>query len=43
MSKEAAKHLPEHKPYDHAIDLKQGENPPWSPCYTLSEKEFEVL
>jgi hypothetical protein len=43
MSKEATKRLPEHKPYDHAIDLKQGENPPWSPCYTLSEKEFEVL
>jgi hypothetical protein len=28
MSKEAAKRLPGHKPYDHAIDLKQGENPP---------------
>jgi hypothetical protein len=43
MSKEAAKRLPEHTPYDHAIDLKTGETPPWGPCYALSEKELEVL
>jgi hypothetical protein len=43
MSKEAEKHLPEHTTYDHAIDLKQGETPPWGPCYPLSEKELEVL
>jgi hypothetical protein len=31
MSKEAAKRLPGHKPYDHAIDLKQGEEPTLGP------------
>jgi hypothetical protein len=43
MSKEAAIRLPGHKPYNHAIDLKQGENPSWGPCFALSEKELEVL
>jgi hypothetical protein len=38
MTKEAAQRLPEHKPYDHAIDVKDGEMPPWGPCYTLSKK-----
>jgi hypothetical protein len=39
----AAKRLPEYTPYDHAIDVKTGETPPWRPCYALSEKELEVL
>jgi hypothetical protein len=43
MSNEAAKSLPGHKLYDHAIDLKQGEIPPWGPCCTHLEKELEVL
>jgi hypothetical protein len=43
MSKKAAKRLPEHTPYDYAIDLKTAETPPWGPCYPLSEKELEVL
>jgi DNA-binding PadR family transcriptional regulator len=43
MSKEAAKRLLGHKPYDHAIDLNQGENRPWGRCYALSEKQLEVL
>jgi hypothetical protein len=43
MSQEAADALPEHKPYDHAIDLKEGEQPPWGPVYVLLEKELEVL
>jgi hypothetical protein len=43
MSKEAAKRLPEHTPYDHAIDLKTRETPPWGPWYAFSEKELEVL
>jgi hypothetical protein len=43
MTKEAAATLPEHKPYDHAIDIKDCETPPWGPCYALSEKELEVL
>jgi hypothetical protein len=42
LSKAAAKRLPEHTPYDYAIDLKQGETPPWRPCYALSENELEV-
>jgi hypothetical protein len=42
MSKEAAERLPEHTPYDPAIDLKTGETPLWGPCYALSEKELEV-
>jgi hypothetical protein len=28
MSKEPAKRLPEHTPYNHAIDLTTGETPP---------------
>jgi hypothetical protein len=43
MSKEAAKRLPEHIPYDHAIDRKIDERPPWGPSYALSEMELEVL
>jgi hypothetical protein len=43
MSKQGAKRLPEHTSYDHAIDLKTGETPPWGPSYALSEKELEVL
>jgi hypothetical protein len=43
MSQEATKHLPEHTPYDHAIDLITVERPPWGPRYALSEKELEVL
>jgi hypothetical protein len=43
MFKEAAKRLPEHIPYDHAIELKTGETPLWGPCYALSEKELKVL
>jgi hypothetical protein len=42
MMKEAAEKLPEHKPYDHAIDIKDDETQPWGPCYVLSEKELEV-
>jgi hypothetical protein len=43
MSKEAAKCLPENIPYDHAIDLKTGQTPPYGPDCALSEKELEVL
>jgi hypothetical protein len=43
MSTEAAKCLTEHKPYDHAIELKQDKNSPWGPCYTLSKQELEVF
>jgi hypothetical protein len=43
MPKEAAKCLPEYTSYVHARHLKSGEKPPGGPCYTLSEKELEVL
>jgi hypothetical protein len=43
MTKEAADRLPEYKPYDHAIDLKEGETPPWGPVYALNEVELEIL
>jgi hypothetical protein len=43
MFNEAAKRLPEHTFYDHAIDLKTGETAAWGPCYALSEKELVVL
>jgi hypothetical protein len=43
MSKQAANCLPEHTPYEHAIDLKTGETPLLGPYYALSEKGLEVL
>jgi hypothetical protein len=43
MTREAADRLPEHKPYDHAIDLKEGETPPWGPVYALNEVELQTL
>ena len=35
--------LPPHRSFDHAIDMVEGEAPPWGPIYALSEKELEVL
>ncbi|MCU1441842.1 MAG: hypothetical protein JWP85_2839, partial [Rhodoglobus sp.] len=35
--------LPPHRPYDHAIDLEPGQNPPWGPIYSLSGGELKVL
>jgi hypothetical protein len=43
MMKEVAAKLPVHKLYNHAIDIKDGETPPWGACYALSEKELELL
>jgi transposase InsO family protein len=43
MTTEAASKLPDHKPYDHAIDLKDGETPPWGPIYALNETELIEL
>jgi hypothetical protein len=31
LGKELADKLPNHKPYDHAIDLQDGKQPPWGP------------
>ena len=35
--------LPPHRAFDHAIDLKEGEQPPWGPIYALSEVELQAL
>jgi len=34
--------LPPHRLFDHAIDLKEGAQPPWGPIYMLSEVELEA-
>jgi hypothetical protein len=41
--KELADELPDHKPYDHAIDLKDSKQPPWGPMYPLNEIELQAL
>jgi len=43
MGKEAADALPEHRPYDCKIDLKEGSTAPWGPIYLLSEVELQTL
>jgi len=43
MGKEAADKLPEHRPYDCKIDLKQDAMAPWGPIYPLSEVELQTL
>jgi hypothetical protein len=43
MTKEAADRLPEYKPYDYAIDLKEGETPPWGLVYALNKVELQML
>ena len=43
MQKEAADALPEHRPYDCKIDLKEGTTAPWGPIYLLSEEELRTL
>jgi hypothetical protein len=43
LGKELADKLPDHKPYNHAIDLKDGKQPPWGPMYPLNETELQSL
>ena len=43
MTAEMAAVLPEHSVYDHAIDLKEGQTPPWGPIYPLNETKLEEL
>jgi len=43
IGKEVADALPEHRPYDHKINLKEGETAPWGPIYPLSEVELQTL
>jgi hypothetical protein len=40
---ETANALPPHRSYDHAIDLKDGEQPLWGLIYALSEQELSVI
>jgi hypothetical protein len=43
MTKEAAAKLLQHKPYNHRLDIKDGETPPWGPWYALRENGLQVL
>jgi hypothetical protein len=43
FEKRLSEALPPHRSYDHAIDLKEGADPPWGPIYALSEKELIAL
>ena len=38
-----ADQLPSHKPYDHTIDLKEGETLPYGPIYPLNQNELSIL
>jgi hypothetical protein len=35
--------LPEHRKYDHAINIVSGTKPKWGPVYRLSQEEFQAL
>jgi hypothetical protein len=41
-NKETANALLPYRSYDHAIDLKDGNQPPWGSIYTLSQKVHSV-
>jgi len=43
MGKEAADALPQHRPYDCKINLREGKTAPWGPIYPLSEVELQKL
>jgi len=43
MSQEEADALPQHRPYDCKIELKEGSTAPWGPIYPLSEVEQQTL
>jgi hypothetical protein len=43
LGKVLADKLPNHKPYDHVIDLKDGEQPLWGLMYPLNEIELQAL
>ena len=43
MSQEATDDLPEHRPYECKIELKNGSTAPWGPIYPLSEVELQTL
>jgi hypothetical protein len=43
LSKELTDKLPNHKPYNHAIDLKDSEQPPSGLIYPLNDTELQAL
>lgn len=43
FAKKPADSLPPHRPYDHTIELEDGQTPPHGPIYSLSQKELEEL
>jgi hypothetical protein len=43
FEKKNANTLPKHRPYDCAIDLVEGKQPPFRPIYNLSQDKVVVL
>jgi hypothetical protein len=43
LGKELADKVPDHKPYNHAINLTPGKQLLWGPMYPLNETELQVL
>lgn len=43
MSEAAALRMPDSQPWDHKIDLKEGETPPYGPLFAMSARELDVL
>jgi hypothetical protein len=43
LDKELTDKLPDHKPYNYVIDLKDGKQPPWGPMYPLNKTELQAL
>jgi hypothetical protein len=43
FSEGVAKELPPHRPYDHPIDIEEGETPPFRKMYNMSELELKSL
>jgi hypothetical protein len=43
LGKELTDKLPDHKPYDYVIDLKDGEQLLWGLMYPLNKTELQVL
>ena len=43
FEKKNADILPKHRPYDCAVELQDGAQPPFGPIYNLCETEFAVL
>lgn len=43
FSPKEAEKLPPHRPYDHDIKLKDGQNPPWGPLYPMSRDQLQAL